>query len=51
MSGVGVSIVLEILKIADSIILVTDTHGGGGGGGTPHVPPQKTLQNCNIKMQ
>ena len=25
--------------------------GGGGGGGAPHVPPQKTLKNCNIKMQ
>ncbi len=31
-------------------------HTGGGGGeggrkGAPHVPPQKTLKNCNIKMQ
>jgi hypothetical protein len=25
--------------------------GEGGGRGAPHVPPQKTLKNCNIKMQ
>ncbi len=25
--------------------------GEGGGGGPPHVPSQKTLKNCNIKMQ
>ena len=32
-----------------------DAHRGGGRGGrargAPHVPPQKTLKNCNIKMQ
>jgi hypothetical protein len=28
-----------------------DAHRGGRGGGAPQVPPQRTLKNCNIKMQ
>jgi hypothetical protein len=36
--------------------LSIDAHRGGPGErgrrrGAPHVPPQKTLKNCNIKMQ
>jgi hypothetical protein len=26
-----------------------DAHRGGGDAGAPHLPPQKTLTNCNIK--
>jgi hypothetical protein len=36
------------------IVPCIDAHGGGGQEeeeGAPHVPPQKTLKNCNIKMQ
>jgi hypothetical protein len=42
--------------MASTLDQTIDAHRGGGRGGwrargAPHVPPQKTLKNCNIKMQ
>jgi hypothetical protein len=40
---------LKRFKLHLSQLHSIDAHRGGGDAGAPHLPPQKTLTNCNIK--
>jgi hypothetical protein len=45
---------VEVIKLIENYLWNIDAHGVGverGEEGAPHVPPQKTLINCSIKMQ